>query len=293
MKCLVIGNNGQVAQSLSNISMQDVEVVRVGRPDIDLLNPKDFAEFFLSFSPDIIINPAAYTAVDKAEDEPEDAFSINATGAGAVARAANSIGVPCIYISTDYVFDGSSHAPINESSRTNPRNIYGKSKLAGEKEVASSTSNYVILRTAWVYSMFGTNFLLSMLQLSKEHHEINVVSDQFGTPTSASQIAKAVIQVARNLIENSDPSLRGIFHMIADGGPISWADFAEQIFLLSVEHGGSYSKVCRIPTKEYPRKAHRPAYSCLDCSKLEKIHKVRIPSWREGLRDVFFEHLNR
>ncbi|ACT57394.1 dTDP-4-dehydrorhamnose reductase [Candidatus Liberibacter asiaticus] len=286
MKCLVIGNNGQIAQSLSSMCVQDVEIIRVGRPDIDLLKPKDFASFFLSFSPDVIINPAAYTAVDKAEDEPEIAFSINAEGAGAIAKAADSIGIPCIYISTDYVFDGLSRTPIDEFSPTNPLNIYGKSKLAGEEKVASYTNNYVILRTAWVYSIFGSNFLLSMLRLAKERREISVVCDQFGTPTSALQIARAIIQIAHNLIENSDTSLRGIFHMTADGGPVSWADFAEYIFWESAERGGPYSKVYRIFTKQYPTKAHRPAYSCLDCSKLANTHNIRISTWKEGVRNI-------
>ncbi|MFV0256699.1 dTDP-4-dehydrorhamnose reductase [Candidatus Liberibacter solanacearum] len=289
MKFLVIGNNGQVATSLFNLSGKNTEVIRLGRPDIDLLEPKDFAKIFLSFTPDVIINPAAYTAVDKAEDEPHNAFSINTEGAGAVAEAAESIGVPCIHISTDYVFDGSSQTPICETSPTNPLGIYGKSKLAGEEKVMSCTDNYVILRTAWVYSLFGTNFFLSMLRLSKEYREISVVCDQFGTPTSASQIAIAVIQIARNLVNNYDNSLRGIFHMTANGGPVSWADFAEYIFLVSTELGGNSCKVRRISTNQYPTKARRPAYSFLDCSKLEKIHNVRISSWKEGVRNIFIK----
>ncbi|MEG8099001.1 dTDP-4-dehydrorhamnose reductase [Candidatus Liberibacter brunswickensis] len=293
MKCLVIGNNGQIAKSISDIRKQNVEIIRIGRPDIDLLKPKDFSSFFMKFSPDIIINPAAYTAVDKAEDEPDTAFYINSKGAAAVAKAAESIGVPCIYISTDYVFDCSFHKPICEYSPTNPLNIYGKSKLSGEKEVASYTNNYVVLRTSWVYSMYSKNFLLSMLRLAKERNEISVVCDQFGTPTSATQIAEAIIKISHNLLENNDMSLRGIFHMTADGGSISWADFAEYIFLVSSEYGGPYAKVCRISAKEYPTKAYRPSYSCLDCSKLEKIHKVRIPSWKEGVRDIIGNVLNK
>ncbi|MBL0849303.1 MAG: dTDP-4-dehydrorhamnose reductase [Candidatus Liberibacter ctenarytainae] len=286
MKCLVIGNNGQVATALSQVCRKGLEVVRIGRPEIDLLNPKDFAKKFLKFSPDIIINPAAYTSVDQAEEESEMAFAVNMEGSGAVAAAAKEIGVPCIYLSTDYVFDGSGDIPICEESTPRPLNVYGKSKLAGEAKVISCMDNYVILRTAWVYSMFGKNFLRSMLQATKDRHQVDVVCDQFGTPTSASQIAIAIIDIAYNLIKNSDMSLRGIFHMTASDGPISWADFAENIFLISQERGGKPVRIRRILTSQYPVKACRPMYSCLDCSKLTRVHNIRISSWKDEIRHV-------
>ncbi|MBA5723737.1 dTDP-4-dehydrorhamnose reductase [Candidatus Liberibacter sp.] len=292
MRILVIGNNGQVATALSYFSNQEAEVIRIGRPDIDLATPKNFTKIFLKFSPDVIVNPAAYTAVEKSENDPERVFAINATGAGVVAAAAAEIGIPYIYVSTDYVFDGSACVPVREDADTAPLNVYGKSKLAGERNVISFTNNYVILRTAWVYSMIGRNFLCSILEAAKVRHELDVVCDQFGTPTSAFQIAISILKIARNLVDNSDIALRGVFHMVANGGPISWADFAEHIFLISAKYSGPVAEVRRVSTRFYPTTVRRPMYSCLDCSKLEKIHNIRISSWKDGLYNVFSHNFN-
>ncbi|AGA64990.1 dTDP-4-dehydrorhamnose reductase [Liberibacter crescens BT-1] len=288
MRLLVIGHKGQVTSSLMLNIQKKAEIIQIGRPEFDLQTHKDFREFFLKIKPDIVVNPAAYTSVEKAESEPETVFAINAYGAGYIASAAAHINVPCIYLSTDYVFDGSQVSPIDENTTPRPLNVYGKSKLAGEEMVISHTDNYVILRTGWIYSPFNSNFLLTMLKLAETQSEINVVSDQFGTPTSALHIADSIFKIARNLIMYpEDKTLRGIFNITARGGPISWAQFAEQIFTFSGERGGPVSKVRHISTKDYTAAVQRPKYSCLDFHKLEKIHDVRHSLWKDELREVF------
>ncbi|MDE2405230.1 MAG: dTDP-4-dehydrorhamnose reductase [Sphingomonadales bacterium] len=288
MRFVVTGGPGQLVLSMQERGAAcGHEVVAVGPPDLDLAAPDDAAILaaLAAARPDAIVNAAAHTAVDKAEGEADLAFAINAAGAGAVARAARSLGAPLVHVSTDYVFTGDKPTPYVEGDATGPTGVYGASKLAGEEAVLASGADAAILRTAWVYSPFGANFAKTMLRLAATRDEIGVVADQHGCPTSALDLADACIAVARNLAAGADPALRGLFHATGSGEG-SWADFAEAIFAASAAAGGPTARVNRITTAEYPTPARRPANSRLDCTRLAAIHGVRLPDWRESCRAV-------
>lgn len=279
------GSQGQVVQSLLQRACGDAEVVALGRPALDLSDPATVLTAIEAAQPDIIISAAAYTAVDRAEQETEAAYAVNAAGAGAVAQAASRLGVPVIHLSTDYVFNGRKDAPYNEEDPTDPLGTYGASKLAGEHAVLAACANVVILRTAWVYSPFGNNFVKTMLRLAGEREELGVVADQMGNPTSAFDIADGILAVARNLLADPSPTLRGVFHMTGSG-EASWAEFASAIFDASRALGGPVARVRSITTAEYPTPAPRPGNSRLDCVKLERAHGVRLPQWQPSMAHV-------
>lgn len=283
MKIVVTGREGQVARSLLERGPEaGHEVVALGRPVLDLAAaPESIVAAIGAAEPDILVSAAAYTAVDRAESEPEAAFAINEAGARAVARGARELGVPLVHLSTDYVFAGDQPAPYVEGDATGPAGVYGASKLAGEAAVLSEHDNSAILRTAWVFSPFGSNFVKTMLRLGGERGEIAVVSDQRGNPTSALDIADGILAVAGNLAANDEPGLRGVFHMTAEG-EASWAEFAEAIFAASAGAGGPAAHVRHIGTADYPTPARRPANSRLDCTKLAATHGVRLPHWRSS-----------
>ncbi|MDQ0456944.1 dTDP-4-dehydrorhamnose reductase [Rhizobium paknamense] len=284
---LVTGLQGQVVQSLVEraAARQDVEILAVGRPQIDLAAPDGIVDAVLALKPDIVISAAAYTAVDQAESDEAAALTVNGQGPAALAKAAAMLDIPVLQISTDYVFDGSKPAPYLESDPVAPLGVYGRSKLEGERAVAAATDNHAILRTAWVYSPFGKNFLKTMLKLAETRDELNVVDDQRGNPTSALDIADAVLAVASNLIASRDAALRGVFHMTGSG-EASWAEFAAEIFRISAERGGPSAKVNPIPSSAYPTPAKRPANSRLDCGKLTAVHGVTLPSWQASTAEV-------
>jgi dTDP-4-dehydrorhamnose reductase len=190
-----------------------------------------------------------------------------------------------IHLSTDYVFDGTSAGPYSEEDRTNPTGVYGASKLAGERAVLKAHANSVVLRTAWVYSPFGSNFIKTMLRLAGERDEVSVVADQHGNPTSALDIADGILRVASNLRRKQADEMRGIFHMTGQGDA-TWADLAEAVFTVSAEVGGPNARVRRIGTADYPTPARRPANSRLNSSKLERVHGVRLPEWRTSTKEV-------
>jgi len=281
MRIVVTGREGQIVRSLIERGpLAGHDVVPLGRPELDLAQePASIVDVIKAGSPDVIVSSAAYTAVDRAESEPDLAFAINERGAGAVAQAAAELGVPLIHISTDYVFDGNKSAPYLESDAPAPGGVYGASKLAGERAVLAAHEDAAVLRTAWVYSPFGANFARTMLRLGGDRDEIAVVDDQLGNPTSALDIADGILRVAANLHGDPAPSLRGIFHMTASG-EATWADFAETIFSASAAAHGPSARVRRISTAEYPTRARRPANSRLDCTRLERAHAVRLPDWR-------------
>lgn len=284
MRIIVIGKEGQVARALAERARaHGAEAVLVGRPRIDLADPSGIEDTLMEIGGDVIVNAAAYTAVDQAESEPELAEAINGIGAGVVAGAAASMNVPVIQLSTDYVFDGCLERPYREDDPVSPLGAYGASKLLGEQAVASEAQDHVILRTAWVYSPFGKNFVKTMLRLAGERDEVGVVGDQYGSPTSAHDIADGVLGVARNLLDRrDDKSLRGLFHMTGTGYA-TWADFASEIFALSARFGGPSARVRPIATADYPTPAKRPANSRLDCTKLTRTHGVTLPPWRNSL----------
>ncbi len=287
MRLIVTGKSGQVVTALiERGTAQGVEIVSFGRPEFDLAHAQAGLTAIADAQPDVIVSAAAYTAVDKAESEPDTAQAINGIGPGALAQLAAKLNVPLIHISTDYVFDGTKHGPYVETDPTNPLGVYGKTKLSGELSVMAATSNHVILRTAWVYSPFGNNFLKTMLRVGVERSELRVVDDQNGNPTSALDIADAVIAVAHNLVAHPDnASLRGVFHLTGSG-EASWADFATEIFAVSGELGGPSANVVRITTEDYPTPARRPANSRLSGEKLRQVHGVTMPSWQISTRET-------
>lgn len=283
MRLAVTGRNGQVARALIERAPAGVEIVTLARPETDLRDPVAVAEAIAAAGADAVINAAAYTAVDLAETEPELAHQINAAGAGAVAAAAARRNIPVIQISTDYVFDGNSDRPYREDDATGPIGVYGASKLAGERAVAAANADHAILRTAWVYSPFGKNFVRTMLTLAQRRDEVSVVADQCGAPTSALEIADGIFAVARNLLAQPNAqALRGVFHMTASGAA-DWAQFAVAIFACSAALGGPSATVKPIPTADYPTPARRPANSRLDCTRLAELHGVRLPPWDQSL----------
>lgn len=287
MRIAVTGRSGQVVSSLvERGGSAGHHIIAIGRPELDLNDPATVVSALNAAAPDVVVSAAAYTAVDKAESEPELAYAVNARGAGAVAEAAHSLGVPLVHISTDYVFDGTLDRPYLEADQTGPTGVYGASKLAGEQAVMSALGdNSAVLRVAWVYSPFGANFVKTMLRVAGDRDEISVVDDQVGNPTSALDLADGILRVASNLVRSPDPDLRGIFHMTASG-EASWADFAASIFDTSAAHGGPKARVRRITTDEYPTPAARPANSRLDCGLIAHTHGITLPDWRLSLKPV-------
>lgn len=287
MRIAVTGKAGQVVTSLiERGTAAGHEVIALGRPELDLADPASVIRVLEAAAPDAIVSAAAYTAVDKAESESDLAHAVNGAGAGAVAAAAKALGVPLVHVSTDYVFDGTLSRPYVESDPTGPTGVYGASKLAGEQAVlAAHGDNSAVLRVAWVYSPFGANFVKTMLRLAGDRNEVSVVADQQGNPTSALDIADGIIRVVTNLVADSDPELRGTFHMTASG-EASWADFAEAIFAASAARGGPSVRVKRITTADYPTPATRPANSRLDCGLIRQVHGVALPDWHGSLDNV-------
>jgi dTDP-4-dehydrorhamnose reductase len=291
VRIVVTGVEGQVARSLGERgAARNVEVVRIGRPALDLAEPD--ADVVRRLSPDVLVNAAAYTAVDQAESEPDLAAAINREGAGRIAAVAADLGIPIVHLSTDYVFDGRSPRPYREDDPVGPVSVYGRTKLDGERAVAAAAPDYAILRTAWVYSPFGRNFAKTMLRLAASRDSLSVVDDQIGSPTNALEIADAVLSICENLrARPSDKSLRGVFHLV-QAGEATWAAFARAIFAASRELGGPVAEVQPIPTSAYPTPARRPANSRLDCTKLAAAHGVRLPPWPQSLRSTVERILN-
>jgi len=287
MRILVTGSRGQVVRSLMRCgAATGHEIIALGRPQLDLAGDAGTIVSALeSVRPDAIISAAAYTAVDKAEGEPEMAFAVNASGVAAVARAAQGMKVPLLHLSTDYVFDGLKVDPYVESDQPSPASVYGASKLAGEEAALSEHDDAIVLRTSWVYSPFGSNFVRTMLDLARRREELSVVDDQHGNPTSAADIADALLAIAANLISEKSTELRGVFHMTG-AASATWAQFAEALFGYSAQLGGPTAIVRKIGTADYPTHARRPRNSRLDCSKLLARHGVSLPDWRQSAPGV-------
>jgi dTDP-4-dehydrorhamnose reductase len=287
MRLLVVGRGGQVAQALAERGPAlgaDVELV--GLPECDLTDPASVARALAGRRADAVVNAAAYTAVDRAESEEALATAINGPGAGAVAAAAREIGAPVLHLSTDFVFDGLLDRSYRENDAPRPTNAYGRSKLVGEGSVAAANEAHVILRTAWVYSPFGANFVKTMLRLGETRAEVGVVADQRGAPTSALDIADALVAIAKRwAAAETVGDLAGLYHMTG-AGEATWADFAEAIFELAHQHGRRPVTVRRIATADYPTAARRPANSRLDNAKLARVFGLRLPSYRESLQIV-------
>jgi dTDP-4-dehydrorhamnose reductase len=287
MRLYVIGGEGQVARSLREAAASNDNITfRFGvRPEVDLLHPSSIEKALAEFCPDVVINPAAYTAVDKAESEPDQAFAVNRDGARTVAAAAAAQGAPIIHLSTDYVFDGKKKGAYLESDPVCPQGVYGRSKLAGELAVAEANPRHVVLRTSWVYAPFGNNFVRTMLRLASERDRLRVVDDQSGCPTYAPDMAGAIIAIARKLTGSGwHSNYAGVTHL---AGPDvrTWCAFAREIIQGAAERGGRLIPVDPIPTSDYPTPATRPANSCLSTERLEAIFGVRLPPLRSSLDD--------
>jgi dTDP-4-dehydrorhamnose reductase len=284
MRIAVTGKAGQVARSMVEAGPDmGVDIVAVGRPEMDLADSASVLAALQAARPDAIVSAAAYTAVDKAETERDLAFAVNGAGAGAVAEAARLLDVPVLHLSTDYVFDGSKTGPYAEDDPTGPTSTYGASKLEGERLVAAATADHAIFRTAWVYSPYGANFLKTMLRLGETRDTVSVVADQFGCPTSAEDIARAMIIAAGKLAASRDEAYRGIFHLTGSG-EASWADFAEEIFQAGELRGRKPVAVLPITSDEYPSPVKRPPNSRLSGRKLRKIYGIELPDWRQSTR---------
>lgn len=281
---LVTGREGQVARAARECGPAlGIEVITLGRPELDLTNPESVRMALLRTRPDAVLSAAAYTDVERAEDEPEMAYAVNAEGAGAVGAFARELGVPVVHLSTDYVFDGSKPTAYAESDPTAPINAYGRSKLAGEQAIALHQPDYLILRASWIFSPFGTNFVRTMLRLARGQPEVRVVDDQWGRPTSAAMVAETALKLCSTLREQPGAGdLRGLFHL-APLGSASWADFAEAVFAGSRARGGPTARVVRVCSGEFPARAERPRNSRLDGRKLAEVHGHSAPSWTDSL----------
>jgi dTDP-4-dehydrorhamnose reductase len=285
MKILVTGTAGQLAQSLLAAGLSaGVDVVALRRPQLDLTIPGTLRTAIADVEPDIVVNAGAYTAVDKAESEEGLAHKVNATGAGDLAAVCARAGASLIHISTDYVFDGTGTRAYVESDETAPINAYGRSKLAGEIAVAAACPRHVILRTSWIYSPFGANFVRTMLRLGAERETLGVVDDQLGCPTYAPHLAAAILAIAARIErgEAADPHW-GIYHA-AGTGETTWCGFAREILRTTEARGLPTPAVKALTTADYPTPARRPANSRLDCGKLAATFGVRLPDWKEGTR---------
>jgi dTDP-4-dehydrorhamnose reductase len=286
MRLLIAGWQGQVARALVELAplAPDVEAFAVGRPGLDLCNATSITRAMTDVRPDIIINSAAYTAVDKAESEHEAAFALNRTGAGLLAQEAAKRGAAIIHISTDYVFDGRKTTPYVETDAVAPQNIYGRSKLQGEEAVRQVNAQHIIARTAWVYSPVGANFVKTMLRIAGERDSVRVVDDQMGNPTYAPHLAKVLLDIARKVRHAPHDGQWGTYHL-AGRGDVSWCGFAREVFRASAGLGGPSAEVTAITTAEYPTPAARPKNSRLDCSKAQQTFGVALPDWRDGVRE--------
>lgn len=286
MKALILGSSGQVAHALIE-SAGDIEATALGRPDLDLTDTESVRAAIAAHHPDIVINAAAYTAVDKAESEPDAAFVLNRDGPAVAAKAAHAAGAAFIHLSTDFVFDGTKAGPYLEDDATGPTGVYGQSKLEGEQAVAAAHPQTVTVRLSWVYSAHGANFAKTMLRLAADRDEIGVVDDQRGRPTAAEDIAPALWTLARGLIAKGE-SPHQLYHL-GPQGEASWADFAAAIMEASAKAGGPSALINRITTAEYPTPAKRPANSVLDCARIKQDWGIALPHWKESCEKVVRE----
>lgn len=284
---LLTGRDGQVGWELQHTLAPLGRIVACGRGELDLASPDVIRARVRELKPDIIVNAAAYTAVDKAESEPDLAMAVNGTAPGILAEEARRLGALLVHYSTDYVFDGEKTEPYVETDPTNPINEYGRSKLAGEQAVAAAGCAHLIFRTSWVYGARGKNFLLTILRLARERDELRVVADQVGAPTSAPLIAGATAQAigeARQWPREPGPEW-GVYHLAA-GGKTSWFGFTQAILERAGFILGAVPGLTPIPTSEYPTPARRPRYSVLECGKLRARFRITPATWEQALDEV-------
>lgn len=296
MRILVVGKKGQVASAFARQNKNpDATCICLGRPDLDITNAVNIASALEKVKPDIVVNGSAYTAVDKAESEKEQAYEVNSVGVGLLARLTAERNVPLFHISTDYVFSGDQTGVYVELDKTGPTGVYGASKLAGEELVRLENAKHLIIRTSWVFDQTGSNFPKTMLRLASNRNEISVVSDQFGNPTDAEEIANAILAAAHSIKQNADKTLWGTYHF---AGPqsVNWADFARMVMESSIHFGGPSALIRNITTAEYPTAAKRPLNSILNCEKFQNTFgyapiplcesiKRHMPQWLAAIAE--------
>ena len=280
MKILVTGTNGQVGHALIQ-NLTDHELIGLTRKECDLTNLDQIRQVIDKHQPDLIINPAAYTQVDQAEDEPELAFQINRDAPRVMAEKAREYDIPIIHFSTDYVFDGQKELPYTEGDLPNPLGIYGQSKLAGEDAIKEVNGKYYIFRTSWVYSGMGRNFYLNLQRRIREQDELKVVNDQLGVPTSSLFIAKQIKTMIPKLLKEN----RGIYHLVPNGS-CTWFDFA-RVILNASKFDQSEKKIIPVTSDHYPTKAKRPSNSCLSNNKIQKTIMVEFDDWKSVFSESF------
>jgi dTDP-4-dehydrorhamnose reductase len=303
IRILLTGVSGQVGGDLLPLLQTFGAVIAPTRSDLDLADTQSIGRFVREAKPDWIINPAAYTAVDKAESEPGLAYAINAEAPRALGEAAAELGVPVIHFSTDYVFNGTGARPWTEADQTGPLGVYGASKLAGERALAATEAAHLIFRTSWVYSGRGKNFLLTILRLAHQRDELRIVNDQHGSPTWSRDLARMVVHVMRKIVEQASATstsiqdkartVQGVYHA-ADRGETTWYGFAREFLRLAAEArpDAKLARLVPIPSSEYPTPARRPANSRLDSSRLQQVFGYTMPPWQQSVAAVVEEALS-
>jgi dTDP-4-dehydrorhamnose reductase len=286
MKILLIGKNGQVGWELRRTLAPLAEVVAVDYPEINFTDAPALRQFVAGMRPDVVVNAAAYTAVDKAETETEICRQINAVAPGILAEEAKKLGALMVHYSTDYIFDGTKTLPYVETDAPNPLGAYGRTKLEGDQAVKASGAAHLIFRLCWVYGARGQNFMLTMQRLAREREKLRVVGDQFGCPTWSRMIAETTALSLKQVLASAEVSaFNGEYHLAA-GGQSDWHEFASRIIKWMPEAERKCRIVEKISTPEYPTPAKRPAYSVLGCGKLQKTFGLRLPDWETSLRQV-------
>ncbi|ACS87049.1 dTDP-4-dehydrorhamnose reductase [Musicola paradisiaca] len=286
MRILITGSQGQLGQHLVSYLNGKAELLATGRDSLDITNKNQVIDKVKTFNPDYIINAAAYTAVDNAEDDSERCYAINRDGPAHLAEAANIANAVLLHISTDYVFDGRAEQPYTEDMPTHPLNVYGASKLAGEQAVAEIARKFLIIRTSWVFGEYGNNFVKAILRLAATRNMLNIVNDQFGGPTYSGDIANTLIELIHYIEQGNTPAW-GIYHY--SGTPaVSWFEFAGAILEQAKAHNllEAYPKLSGIPSVDYPTKAKRPANSVLNCDRITKQFGLAPSQWLSAINDI-------
>ena len=285
MRVLVTGKHGQLVQSLLETPSPTIEWMAIGRPEVDLAKPGSLAAAIRAARPDVVVNAAAYTAVDQAEAEPERAFRINADGAGEAAAATCDLAIPIVQLSTDYVFDGRGQGAYRENAPTAPLGVYGRSKLAGEERVRAANPAHLIVRTAWVYSPFGQNFVKTMMRAATERDVLSVVDDQFGNPSSGLDIAAGLVAAIDRWMGDARIGLGETYHL-AGSGLTSWCGLAKEVMANCRLLGLPFAEVRPIATADWPTPALRPHNSALDSGKFAADFGFSMPDWRGSVASM-------
>ncbi len=286
MRLMIAGWHGQIARALVELATAraDITALSIGKQALELCRTSTIRSTMVEAEPDVMINAAAYTAVDRAETEEDAVFRLNSTGAADFAAVAAKKGVPVIHLSTGYVFDGNKPEPYTEEDAPAPGSVYGRSKLDGERAVTKANPQHIILRTAWIHSPYGRNFVTNILDLARTRDEIDVVDDQIGSPTSALDLAAAILDISGQIAGSSGKAEWGIYHAAGNGGA-SWCDVARHVLEVSGRADGPSANVWAISSDDYPTSAPRLANARLDCSKLANAFGIALPDWRASVED--------